>query len=48
MEKLMSKIKKNYIYVDVSITENSPHRTGIQRVVREFCDHFKKNTKDNV
>ena len=44
----MSKIKKNYIYVDVSITENSPHRTGIQRVVREFCDHFKKNTKDNL
>ena len=44
----MSKIKKNYIYVDVSITENSPHQTGIQRVVREFCDHFKKDIRDNL
>lgn len=44
----MSKIKKNYIYVDVSITDNSPHQTGIQRVVREFCDHFKKTTKGNL
>ena len=41
----MEKIK-NYIYVDISITENSPHKTGIQRVVRQFCSEFKKNNDD--
>ena len=41
----MKKIK-NYIYVDVSITENSPHKTGIQRVVRQFCSQLKKNNND--
>jgi len=43
----MKKIK-NYIYVDTSITANSPHKTGIQRVVRQFCSEFKKNTNDKL
>jgi len=41
----MKKIK-NYIYVDISITENSQHKTGIQRVVRQFCSQLKNNNND--
>lgn len=37
----MKKIK-NYVYVDISITANSKHKTGIQRVVRELSSCFDK------
>ena len=43
----MKKVK-TYIYVDISITENSLHQTGIQRVVREFCANFKKDIRDDL
>lgn len=43
----MSRVK-NYIYVDISIAENSLHQTGIQRVVREFCKNFKKNQGEDL
>lgn len=36
------KNNNHYLYVDISITDNSKFRTGIQRVVREFSENFKK------